>query len=372
MVDVRESAVTSSGRGLLLCLFTLIHFTPLLANETQPDVIAGPVLHLGHQGLWLHLVAKGLKAPRVEWKLTKQSAIGDGLRKIAKDSWVSSPVPLQPAGSAYRLSDGLWRSPWYEVSPPRSGGRSLTFALYGDNRAGSGDALVHRLFVEKIAAERPDFVIHTGDLVVNANRLRHWRHLFGELHPLVSQIPFMPSKGNHDVSKTDRYEYFFPMNGNKSYYTFDYKGVTFIALDTEINFRKGSAQYRFVEKVLGTKSPDDPVIVFFHIPAHSYAAHGSDRMVRRHLVPLFSRYGVDVVFSGHEHGYQRFRTIGGVSYVIAAGGGTPLYRVTASPRLEMFRVVYNVVLVTIDRDRRLKGRMMNVQGVIEDEFEIQL
>lgn len=372
MADVRESAVTIAGRGLLLCLFLLIPWSSLLAGEKQPDISAGPVLHLKTDGLWLHLIGKNLQEPVVEWTVAGRTTASQSLRRIRKNSWVSSTRPLVPRPTAYRISDGSWTSPVYPICRPGSTDGAFSFAVYGDHRSGSGDELVHRHFVGKITEAKPDFVIHTGDIVVNAQRERHWRHFFSEAGPLVSQIPFMPSKGNHDESKTDRYEYFFPMNGKKSYYTFDYGGVTFIALDSQINFRRGSLQYRFLERTLQTKHPEDPIIIYFHLPAVSFAAHGSDRMVRRHLVPLFSRYGVDVVFSGHDHGYQRSRTVDGVTYVVAAGGGAPLYRVTGDPRLESYRVVYNVVFVTIDKNRRLRGRVVNVQGGMEDRFEIQL
>lgn len=369
---VKGQSVTIPWRGLVLCLLFLFPWSSLPANEKQPDVIAGPVLHLKTDGLWLHLIARDLKAPAVEWRFRGRTASPELLRKTRKDSWISPTVSLDSPPTAYRIYDGSWVSPLYPVSRPLSRDGAFSFVIYGDHRSGSGDALVHRLFVKKIIEARPDFVLHTGDLVVNAHRGRHWRHLFRELHPLVSRIPFMPSKGNHDESKTDCYEYFFPVNGKNSYYSFDYRGVTFIALDSQINFRRGSSQYRFLEKILQAKRPEDPIIVFFHLPAFSFAAHGSDRMVQRHLVPLFSRYGVDVVFSGHDHGYQRTRSIDGVTYVVAAGGGAPLYRVMADPHLETFRVVYNIVIVTIDGNRRLKGRVLNVQGGEEDRFEIQL
>lgn len=369
---VKKEAVILVGRGLFFLLLLTIFPDFTLAGAKSPDMIAGPALHVKTDGLWLHLIAKGLEAPVVEWKFAGRTAPLVPLRKIRKDSWVSPALPLTPRPTAYRISDGSWASPLYRISQSGSSDGSFSFVVYGDHRSGSGDELVHRHFVEKIIDAKPHLVIHTGDLVVNAQRERHWRHFFREAGPLVSQIPFMPSKGNHDESKTDRYEYFFPINGKKSFYTFDYGGVTFIALDSQINFRRGSSQYRFLEKTLRAKRSEDPIIVTFHLPALSFAAHGSDRMVRRHLVPLFSRYGVDVVFSGHDHGYQRSKKVDGVTYVVAAGGGAPLYRVTADPRLETYRVVYNVVFVTIDRGRRLRAKVVNVQGGVEDRFEIEL
>jgi 3',5'-cyclic AMP phosphodiesterase CpdA len=59
------------------------------------------------------------------------------------------------------------------------------------------------------------------------------------------------------------------------------------------------------------------VIVALHHPPYSAGWHGSERRVRRAFVPLFRRFGVDVVLAGHEHDYQRSEPIGGTTYVVS-------------------------------------------------------
>lgn len=65
------------------------------------------------------------------------------------------------------------------------------------------------------------------------------------------------------------------------------------------------------------------IVVALHHPPYSAGWHGSDRRVRRAFVPLFRRFGVDLVLAGHEHDYQRSLPLAGVTYVIS-GAATHL------------------------------------------------
>jgi Calcineurin-like phosphoesterase len=57
-----------------------------------------------------------------------------------------------------------------------------------------------------------------------------------------------------------------------------------------------------------------------HHPPYASGFHGSNAATREAFVPLFERYGVQIVFSGHEHDYQRTDPINGVTYVVSGGG----------------------------------------------------
>jgi len=71
-------------------------------------------------------------------------------------------------------------------------------------------------------------------------------------------------------------------------------------------------------------------VAVFHQPAYSCGTHGSSPEVQREWVRLFQRSGVDLVLNGHDHDYQRFAPIGGVTYVVT-GGGAELYEVGDCP-----------------------------------------
>lgn len=61
-------------------------------------------------------------------------------------------------------------------------------------------------------------------------------------------------------------------------------------------------------------------IAFFHHPLYSSGArHGSEVDLREQVEPLFVKYGVDVVFSGHEHFYERLKPQHGITYFVNGG-----------------------------------------------------
>ena len=91
--------------------------------------------------------------------------------------------------------------------------------------------------------------------------------------------------------------------------------------------------------------------------------------MREALAPLFEQYGVDVVFTGHNHNYER-NEVNGVTYIVTGGGGAPALYKTEESELtrEAFEVVYHFVLLEIDGNH-LEAKVTSNQGRILDEFE---
>ena len=77
-------------------------------------------------------------------------------------------------------------------------------------------------------------------------------------------------------------------------------------------------QRAWLERTLATAT-EPWRIVMLHHPPYSAGYQGSSEEVRRWLVPLFERYGVQLVLSGHDHDYQRSVPINGVTYVVTGG-----------------------------------------------------
>jgi hypothetical protein len=136
---------------------------------------------------------------------------------------------------------------------------------------------------------------------------------------LDANIPFYASLGNHDDPNQIYYK-FFNMNG-KRFYSFKKDklgspGVRFFALDSNYMTRD---QVEWLEKELGA-SGSDWKISYFHHPLYSSGGrHGSEVDLRQQLEPLFIKYGVNVVFAGHEHFYERLKPQKGVYYFTAGG-----------------------------------------------------
>lgn len=128
--------------------------------------------------------------------------------------------------------------------------------------------------------------------------------------------------GNHDATPELIKEYLTYFKLTKPYYSFDFKNVHFITIDTNSPLDANSEQFRFVkddlEKASSNKSRDW-IIPFFHIPAYTipsgerietllpteFATVPSFDALRNTYQPLFAKYGIKIVLQAHAHNFQR-------------------------------------------------------------------
>ena len=206
--------------------------------------------------------------------------------------------------------------------------KPFRFVVYGDTRDGHD---VHRKLVALIMKENPFMVFQTGDLVHNGSDPRLWK-IYDDITGEMRKKMFVyPVRGNHDFGGEGYAERMTaPINsGNKDYYTVDNENCHFIVLDVDdhTDFGPKSAQYQWLLKDLDAakaKAKAKHLFVFFHVPPYSIGSHGPSEEVQRVLCPVFIKYGVRVVFCGHDHIY--YHTIRkGINYVVTGGGGAPLY-----------------------------------------------
>jgi predicted phosphodiesterase len=210
---------------------------------------------------------------------------------------------------------------------------STKFAVIGDSGTGGGSqkkvaeriAAVHKLFPFELT-------LMLGDNLYGSENASDYRRKFEEPYkPLLDAgVKFYAALGNHD-DPTQRFYKPFNMNGER-YYSFKgpKAGVRFFALDSNY---MSTEQLAWLEKELAG-SGSDWKIAFFHHPIYSSGdRHGSDETLRTQLEPLFLKYGVDVVFTGHEHFYERLKPQKGIAYFIS-GSAAKLRRgniASASP-----------------------------------------
>jgi hypothetical protein len=241
----------------------------------------------------------------------------------------------------------------------------FTFAVLGDTRTGHR---IHRAVVGRVAAMEPDFVLHTGDLVAHGHRAREWETFFEIERELMARAPLFPALGNHE-GNSPRYFDLFYLPGNERWYAFDYGSGRFVCLQVDgiADFGPPSGQFAWLEGALAANR-QPWLFVTFHIPPYSSVRDGLEEDVRQTLSPLFERYGVDVVFNGHKHNYER-NEVKGVTYVVTAGGGAPLYAMQErEPTQAAFALAHHFVLVEVDGDH-LQARVISSGGQVLDEFE---
>jgi 3',5'-cyclic AMP phosphodiesterase CpdA len=201
--------------------------------------------------------------------------------------------------------------------PNRAG--SLKFAAIGDN--GTGDREQYEVAQQMAAARKSflyDLVIMLGDNMYGSQRPADFVKKFEQPYaPLLSAgVTFQASLGNHDRPENVSYK-LFNMNGNR-YYTYTRGNVRFLALDTTLMDAK---QVAWTEATL-RDAREEWKICYFHHPLYSNAArHGASEDIRVLLEPIFVKHGVDVVFQGHDHVYERIKPQKGIYYFVSGAGG---------------------------------------------------
>jgi len=241
----------------------------------------------------------------------------------------------------------------------------FTFVAFGDTRT---QHQPHQAVVDRIVALEPDFVLHTGDLVAMGSINSLWETFFEIERELMARAPLYPALGNHEVNHAHYFDLFY-LPGNERWYTFEYGHARFICLQVDgiADFGPQSEQYAWLEEALAAnKQPW--LFVNFHIPPYSSSVDAREHSVRQALTPLFERYGVDVVFCGHHHNYER-NEVNGITYVVTGGGGAPLgVMEEREPTRAAFAVTYHVVLLELDGNH-LKATVISSKGKVLDEFE---
>jgi predicted phosphodiesterase len=194
---------------------------------------------------------------------------------------------------------------------------STRFAVIGDT--GTGDKPqydIGRRLEEYRRRVDFTFTIMVGDNIYGSERPQDFQKKFEiPYKPLLDAgVTFHAALGNHD-DPNQRFYKPFNMNGDR-FYTFKKGNIDFFVLDSNYMDRK---QLDWFERAI-KESKADWKMAYFHHPLYSSgAAHGSEVDLRTLLEPLFIKYGMDVVFAGHEHFYERVKPQKGIHYFTCGG-----------------------------------------------------
>ena len=236
--------------------------------------------------LWAFLTLLGLVTLGQSW--SRSLTIHDGAAKPA------AALPLKPG--------------------------SVRFAVIGDS--GSGDSYQNQVAQQMVRARARfpfDFVVMLGDNINGGHSARDFSVRFEQPYDTLlnaAGVKFYASLGNHD----DPIECFYkPFNmGGQRYYAFTKGNVRFIVLDSNY---MDPPQLEWLQKELSSGTSPWK-IAYFHHPLYSDGKfHGPDVDLRARIEPLFEKYGVNVVLSGHEHVYERIQPQHGIYYFILGNAG---------------------------------------------------
>ncbi len=191
------------------------------------------------------------------------------------------------------------------------------FAVIGDTGTGEGPEFeIARRLTDYHARFPFTFVIMMGDNLYGSEQPQDYEQKFAiPYKPLLQAgVKFYATLGNHD-NPNERFYKPFNMNEQR-YYTFHQGPIEFFVLDSN---QMDPKQLAWLEQALST-SRARWKIAYFHHPLYSTGnTHGSETDLRTLVEPLFVKYGVNIVFAGHEHFYERIKPQKGIAYFIEGG-----------------------------------------------------
>ncbi len=209
-----------------------------------------------------------------------------------------------------------------ELKPPKAA-PILRFISVADTGTGDrGQYAVAKAMAQYHHQNEFDLAVLAGDNIYNNGEIEKISAVFERPYqPLLQQgVKFQACLGNHDIRTANgepqvRYANF---NMKGRYYTFRRDLVQFFALDTNHN-ADWKTQLAWLEQEL-SRSDAPWKVVFGHHPIYSSGIYGSNQAFIKSLTPLFQKYGVQLYINGHEHNYERTRSINGTTYLICGGG----------------------------------------------------
>jgi hypothetical protein len=245
---------------------------------------------------------------------------------------------------------------------------SADIVIWGDSQH---NYATQERMVDLIVSLKPSAVFRTGDMLDDGHDQEDWNAFRKINEPLLGKIDYFPAFGNHEGGAPAYFDVFSSLNG-RHWYSVDKESVHFIVLDSNLDLRPGSEQYQWLltdlKEVQGRASF---IAVLFHHSLFSAGYHKDDeRKLRPALLPLFKKYGVQAVFSGHDHHYARFECEG-IQFIVTGGGGSSLYPKTQDNLyLKKFAVTHQVCVLASEKDD-LSIKIIDIDGNIIEKVMIK-
>jgi tartrate-resistant acid phosphatase type 5 len=350
-----------------------------------------------------------------------------GENTIGRSSQSHGPAVVRIDGRDLQVTDKNWLAipnlkpdtdyPYEVLVKGRSIGKSqirtwpeksekLRFFVIGD--WGSGDAAQRSIAeamekeFQRHAGDNPvRFIITTGDNLYgqlnfmlrfnnSGDKDTHWEsRFFRPYERIIARIPFYPSLGNHDGNETENRadlaayldNFFFPAHIASRYYRFSYGGLAdFFALDSSSNsesgpprpaYTKDSDQFKWLQTNLAESRVPWKIPYFHHPVFNAGPRHPAVADEIPHILDVFKRRGVKIVFNGHEHNFQFSKKngqTGNIRYVVSGAGGElrtgDVRGSMDSAQIEGWAAVLHFLSVEIE------GREMRITPISSSAFDV--
>lgn len=233
-----------------------------------------------------------------------------------------------------------------------------------------------------MAAFEPHLWFHVGDVIYPSGEHRHYRlGFFRPFGELIRNSPGYVAIGNHDLRNDLGRQLFanfdMPENtitGDERFFVVSWGSVRFVCLDLPWFMYEGHPAGRYLDQAFeGATEPWR--IVMAHYPIYSAGRHKDRPDLIKQILPRLQRNHVDVMFSGHDHNYQRFAphvaNNNKMVFVVTGGGGKVLYDVERHPMAAVAESIYHFCRATVAGPvLTLEG--VDVDGVVFDRYEMNL
>ncbi|MFC1573857.1 metallophosphoesterase family protein [Candidatus Latescibacterota bacterium] len=323
---------------------------------------------------------------------------------LHKDNWYTKKMLLFPLYELYVFGNGI--AGLYEY-------------LRNDSGFGYGEReMVRQAVYNEAVWSKADFIVNTGDFVIDGRYPEHWLRFVTEHkteHRLLQSIPYLPVIGSHEFTNDSTYgmQNYQAVFAYPGFYTVEYKDTELFFLNSNIIIdnkqliaddtqdelfgewfvSENGTNPSWLEKKLAASKKRFKIVVL-HNPLVSFSKHHHDwlsdnngrnlREKRKRLIGLLQHYGVQIVFSGHEHLYEhsvlRYEKSTGMSageihFIISGGGGVPLRDTsdtdTCKKYLEHFRNEgFEVELVTYEKKYHYCRVSIDNEQISIDVYEV--
>lgn len=408
MSDIPNNARAPRGRGGCLAIILALAGVGGGAawwadGQMAPSLVAGPMVQMPEAGrLTIVWEWKPWGGSYLRWsdgarsELVTATLEGDRCEAVIKDVDAGATVQYSLAyGGLFGKARDL--APSYTVRTPPDRNAGFRFLAFGDSGNGSNGQYD---LAQIMSRQKCDLVIHTGDLIYPAGSPEDYlRKFYDPYASLIASVPFMASLGNHDCATEKGVpllkQFVLPRNGPDGLeaernYWFDYGNARFVALDTNRSTELGVISFEDMKAKVApwlrealANTDARWKFVFFHHPPYTGSTHDADgqAFVKDAFAAVVDETGVDVIFTGHNHLYERTAPIKGDKvvgegegpvYITTGAGGATLYPedLPAPDYIRFFKDgIFSFTVVDLTTDK-LSLRQIDENEKVIDEYVI--
>jgi hypothetical protein len=283
----------------------------------------------------------------------------------------------------------LWSEDFFPGTPPdlvlepnawTTTDESITFAVLGDNGSGGRHAMDVAGQMAQTYQQTPyGVVLLAGDISYYGAIEDRYEDVFVRPYrPLIDAgVEWELAIGNHEIEEKRSDDAAAEIEAQiqrfgkpNTFYTVTHGPMDVFVLDSSTpaaNGEKAEEQLIWLEQALAESDATWKVAILHH-PLYSSGKHGSYPTLREAVEPLFIEGGVDIVFMGHDHHYERTHPQHGIVYVLS-GAGCKLSDVGESDFTAHAESSLEFVLVQIEGDT-MDVQAIGVDGAVIDQFQI--